>query len=196
VKATVPELVSAFQQQEQVESNGASTAPKQQQQQQQAAYCQLLQTLDMQASSAIDTALEEFVELTEPAVARVLSQELPPGEGLFIGNSMPIRDLDMYGMPAKREMHAEVVETNQKGASTEWSPQGVVQAGVGAPVAANRGASGIDGVLSTAAGFADGLQRGTTLVVGDISFLHDVNGLNLLRSGTFFIFQKDFSSQS
>ncbi len=192
VKATVPELLSAFQQQKDFLCQPAVASTNTEQ----TAYSQLLQKLDTEASTAIDTALSEFYELTEPAVARVLSQELPPGEGLFIGNSMPIRDLDMYGMPAKREMHAEVVETNQKGASTEWSPQGVVQAGVGAPVAANRGASGIDGVLSTAAGFADGLQRGTTLVVGDISFLHDVNGLNLLRSGTFFIFQKDFSSQS
>ena len=49
-------------------------------------------------------------------------------------------------------------------------------------MAANRGASGIDGVLSSAAGFAEGLRRGTTLVVGDVSFLHDVNGLNLLRT--------------
>ena len=56
-------------------------------------------------------------------------------------------------------------------------------AGIGAPTAANRGASGIDGVLSTAVGFADGLGRGATLVVGDLSFLHDINGLNLLRSG-------------
>ena len=54
--------------------------------------------------------------------------------------------------------------------------------GLGAPVAANRGASGIDGVLSTAAGWAEGLGRGATLVVGDVSFLHDVNGLNLLRT--------------
>jgi len=58
-----------------------------------------------------------------------------------------------------------------------------VPSGLGAPVAANRGASGIDGVLSSAAGFAFGLNRGVTLVVGDISFLHDINGLSLLRSG-------------
>ena len=51
-------------------------------------------------------------------------------------------------------------------------------------MAANRGASGIDGVMSSAAGFAAGLGRAVTLVVGDISFLHDVNGLNLLRTGT------------
>ena len=55
--------------------------------------------------------------------------------------------------------------------------------GIGAAVAANRGASGIDGVMSAAAGFAFGLGRGATLLVGDISFLHDVNGLNLLRTG-------------
>lgn len=54
---------------------------------------------------------------------------------------------------------------------------------VGVPVAANRGASGIDGVLSSAAGFAAGLQRPVTLVIGDLSFLHDVNGLSLLRGG-------------
>jgi isochorismate synthase/2-succinyl-5-enolpyruvyl-6-hydroxy-3-cyclohexene-1-carboxylate synthase/2-succinyl-6-hydroxy-2,4-cyclohexadiene-1-carboxylate synthase/O-succinylbenzoate synthase len=54
---------------------------------------------------------------------------------------------------------------------------------VGVPVAANRGASGIDGVLSSAAGFAYGLQRPVTLVIGDLSFLHDVNGLSLLRGG-------------
>ena len=58
-----------------------------------------------------------------------------------------------------------------------------VLSGLAAPVAANRGASGIDGVLSTAAGFAFGLNRAVTLVVGDISFLHDINGLSLLRSG-------------
>ena len=58
-----------------------------------------------------------------------------------------------------------------------------VLSGLAAPVAANRGASGIDGVLSTAAGFAFGLNRAATLVVGDISFLHDINGLSLLRSG-------------
>ena len=57
------------------------------------------------------------------------------------------------------------------------------QAGVGVPIACNRGASGIDGVLSTAAGYAAGLRRGVTLVIGDVSFLHDCNGLSLLRTG-------------
>lgn len=43
--------------------------------------------------------------------------------------------------------------------------------------------SSIDCRCPAAAGFADGLGRGATLVVGDLSFLHDINGLNLLRSG-------------
>lgn len=46
-----------------------------------------------------------------------------------------------------------------------------------------RGASGIDGLISTAAGWAFGLQKAATLLIGDVSFLHDVNGLNLLRTG-------------
>lgn len=48
---------------------------------------------------------------------------------------------------------------------------------------ANRGASGIDGVLSTAAGFAAGMGRPCSLLIGDLSFLHDINGLNMLRGG-------------
>lgn len=141
-------------------------------------YCILLTALDAVASSAIDDMLQSFHDLTEPGVARLLSRELPPGEGLFIGNSMPIRDLDMYGLPAQYGATQTLTKLNES-----LAPQGVVGTGLGAPVGANRGASGIDGVLSTAAGFADGLGRGCTLVVGDISFLHDINGLNLLRSG-------------
>lgn len=90
---------------------------------------------------------------------------------------MPIRDMDMYaaGPPAS---HAAALH-----------PQGVVSVPVGVRVAANRGASGIDGVVSTAAGYAAGLGRSTTLVIGDVSFVHDSNGLGLLRSGTACSFQ-------
>lgn len=48
-------------------------------------------------------------------------------------------------------------------------------------VSGNRGASGIDGVVSAAAGFAAGLERPVTLLIGDVSFSHDSNGLLLLR---------------
>jgi len=66
---------------------------------------------------------------------------------------MPVRDLDTY-------------------AATD---------GVPAPVAANRGASGIDGTVATAAGFARGLGRPVTLLIGDLALLHDLNSLAMLR---------------
>jgi 2-succinyl-5-enolpyruvyl-6-hydroxy-3-cyclohexene-1-carboxylate synthase len=119
--------------------------------------------LDSVVQNVVAQVTSEHNCMTEVHIAKVVSECLPLGHGLFIGNSMPIRDLDMFGGPRKALQSKEPL---------------------GAPVAANRGASGIDGVLSTAAGFADGLGRKCTLVVGDISFLHDVNGLNLLRTGT------------
>ncbi|MFQ5853823.1 MAG: thiamine pyrophosphate-dependent enzyme, partial [Candidatus Binatia bacterium] len=54
--------------------------------------------------------------------------------------------------------------------------------GPAALVASNRGASGIDGVLATATGFALGLKRPVTVLIGDLAFLHDINSLYLLRS--------------
>lgn len=85
---------------------------------------------------------------------------------------MPIRDMDSFG-------GAQWKWTKASGDSMNHIDQGL-----GAPIAANRGASGIDGVISTAAGYAFGLRKAVTLVIGDVSFLHDVNGLNLLRTGT------------
>lgn len=87
--------------------------------------------------------------LTEPRVARLVSRSLPVGGALFAGNSMPIRELDRW-------------------AASDGAP--VV-------VGANRGASGIDGLMATATGFARGLGRPTTLLLGDQSFAHDVGAL-------------------
>ena len=92
-------------------------------------------------------------EPNEPLVARVLSQNVPQGHGLVVASSMPVRDLDTY-------------------AATSGAP---------VPVAANRGASGIDGTVATAAGFARGLGRPVTLLIGDLALLHDLNSLAMLR---------------
>ena len=92
-------------------------------------------------------------EPNEPLVARVLSRNIPPDHGLVVASSMPVRDLDTY-------------------AAADGAP---------VPVAANRGASGIDGTVATAAGFARGFGRPVTLLIGDLALLHDLNSLAMLR---------------
>ncbi len=130
-------------------------------------------------------ALGVLPVLSEPGVARTVSQLLPHGHALFLGNSMPIRDMDMYAQPRTHDAPPAQLGSSSSVAQQQRQQRQRARRGDGAPLrtAANRGASGIDGVLSTAAGFAEGLARPTTLVVGDLSFLHDSNGLNMLRGG-------------
>ncbi|MGH3147345.1 MAG: 2-succinyl-5-enolpyruvyl-6-hydroxy-3-cyclohexene-1-carboxylic-acid synthase [Rubrobacter sp.] len=101
----------------------------------------------------LDGALYATTGLSEPLVARLVSRNIPADHGLVVASSMPIRDVDTY-------------------AATDGAP---------VPVAANRGASGIDGTVATAAGFAMGLGKPVTLLIGDLALLHDLNSLALLR---------------
>jgi 2-succinyl-5-enolpyruvyl-6-hydroxy-3-cyclohexene-1-carboxylate synthase len=79
---------------------------------------------------------------------------LPDDSGLFLANSMPVRDADGCGITGPQSIHVGV----------------------------NRGASGIDGNIATAVGFANGLGKRTTLLIGDLAFVHDVNSLLLARN--------------
>ncbi|WP_026584957.1 2-succinyl-5-enolpyruvyl-6-hydroxy-3-cyclohexene-1-carboxylic-acid synthase [Bacillus sp. J33] len=92
--------------------------------------------------------INEVDELSEGKLFYQLSELLPEGSTLFVGNSMPIRDLDTF------------FHFNQKGIR----------------VMANRGANGIDGTVSTALGAA-ALSPPLYLVLGDLTFFHDLNGL-------------------
>jgi 2-succinyl-5-enolpyruvyl-6-hydroxy-3-cyclohexene-1-carboxylate synthase len=83
---------------------------------------------------------------SEPAVVRALSQHLGDDEVLVASSSMPIRDLEWFGGPCQ------------------------------ALVASNRGANGIDGVVSTAFGMA-AAGKSVTCLVGDLAFLYDVSAL-------------------
>ena len=74
---------------------------------------------------------------------------------LWLGSSLPVRDLDRYAAFAE--------------------PQGVVR------ILSNRGASGIDGVLSSAAGAASTTAGRCIAYVGDLTFLHDLNGLAAVK---------------
>ncbi len=85
---------------------------------------------------------------TEPAVARRVVETLASGSTLVVSSSMPVRDVEWYSAP-RPDMR----------------------------VVANRGANGIDGVVSTAVGVALGGGGPTTLLIGDLAFLHDANGL-------------------
>jgi 2-succinyl-5-enolpyruvyl-6-hydroxy-3-cyclohexene-1-carboxylate synthase len=85
---------------------------------------------------------------TEPGAARAVVRGVGAGTTLVVSSSMPIRDVERYAVP-RREVR----------------------------VVANRGANGIDGVVSTAVGVAVGSRAPTALLIGDVAFLHDSNGL-------------------
>jgi 2-succinyl-5-enolpyruvyl-6-hydroxy-3-cyclohexene-1-carboxylate synthase len=114
------------------------------------------------ASDKLGFAITNFLktpQLTEPLIARTISELIPHQHGLWVGNSMPIRDLDMYGVgKVDRENHAEILR-----------------------IGANRGTSGIEGAIASATGFAVGLQAPVTAIVGDLSSLYDLNSFALLQ---------------
>jgi 2-succinyl-5-enolpyruvyl-6-hydroxy-3-cyclohexene-1-carboxylate synthase len=110
---------------------------------------------DAAATGAAAAALEGWRggELSEPEVARELVAALPGGALLWCGNSLSVRDIDL-----------------------------ALSAGTGARMMASRGASGIDGTFSTAAGAAlahAARHHGAVAfaLIGDLSLLHDAPGL-------------------
>ncbi|HWP61957.1 MAG TPA: 2-succinyl-5-enolpyruvyl-6-hydroxy-3-cyclohexene-1-carboxylic-acid synthase [Candidatus Binatia bacterium] len=104
--------------------------------------------LDRRAAAALAGAVAGLGEAFEGEVFVDLAERLPEGTIVYVGNSMPVRDLDAY-LPLA-------------GASLRWL--------------GNRGASGIDGVVSSALGAAAGGDP-VLAVVGDLSFLHDLNAI-------------------
>ncbi len=104
---------------------------------------------ERRAQEALDAAIADLPDPTEPGTARSLVASLPEGSTLVVSSSMPARDVEWYGRPR-----------------------------TGLRVLSNRGANGIDGVTSTAVGVAVANQgHPTALLIGDIAFLHDANGL-------------------
>jgi 2-succinyl-5-enolpyruvyl-6-hydroxy-3-cyclohexene-1-carboxylate synthase len=83
-------------------------------------------------------------------VVHDLMADIPAESTLFVGNSLPVRLLDQFGQPTTKRIHAF----------------------------ANRGASGIDGNLSTALGLGKARpDHPLVALVGDVTFYHDMNGL-------------------
>lgn len=101
---------------------------------------------------AVDKAVSATVDgeaLSEPGIARAVMAELGADDTVFCSSSMPVRDVEWFA-PA-----------------THSAPR----------VLANRGANGIDGVVSSVLGAAVGTSGRTIGLIGDLAFLHDLSGL-------------------
>lgn len=109
----------------------------------------LWQRLNRGARGVLDGALAALDEPFEGRVLRQLADLLPADASLYVGNSMPVRDMDTFFPTVPKRMR----------------------------VFGNRGAAGIDGVTSSALGVAAVTDEPTVLVLGDLSFYHDLNGL-------------------
>ncbi|MCX6174692.1 MAG: 2-succinyl-5-enolpyruvyl-6-hydroxy-3-cyclohexene-1-carboxylic-acid synthase [Ignavibacteriales bacterium] len=86
----------------------------------------------------------------EGRIANELIKSLPKKSNLMISNSLPIRDIDFFASSNNKNIN----------------------------IFSNRGASGIDGINSTALGIAKTSKEPTYLLIGDLAFYHDMNGLH------------------
>ena len=104
------------------------------------------------AARTAANALLDASGLSEPVTAQLVSAFAERPVGLFLASSMPVRDVDTFATPLAVDL----------------------------PRAANRGASGIDGTIASAAGYAAGLACPVLVLLGDLALIHDLNSLGQL----------------
>ncbi len=107
---------------------------------------------DESARGALADFFSESTRLTEPGLVWEIASFLSEEWAVFLANSMPIRDANQFFLPADRC----------------------------GPLFGNRGVSGIDGNIATAAGIAQGGGWPVLALLGDLAFLHDLNSLSYL----------------
>lgn len=108
-----------------------------------------LRASDERAERALADALAAEDALFEPRAVRELAELLPADTLLYVASSMPIRDLDAFLPCSDQPLR----------------------------VLCNRGANGIDGLVSSALGAAHASARPVMLLIGDVALAHDVSGL-------------------
>ena len=117
-------------------------------------WLRFLKKCSTSVGQVLNVQLNRNNQLSEPAIARSISQHIPEGHSLFLASSLPIREVDMFADPE----------------------------GNSVSISANRGVSGIDGTIASALGYARGNKQPLTLLIGDLAFLHDLNSLSILST--------------
>lgn len=92
--------------------------------------------------------------LSFPKISKTILDNIDNHAILYLGNSTAVRSFDSY-----------FSYTNKKSLT----------------IATNRGVSGIEGMLASTVGLIDGLKKTAYLIIGDISFLHDLNSIYFLK---------------
>jgi 2-succinyl-5-enolpyruvyl-6-hydroxy-3-cyclohexene-1-carboxylate synthase len=114
----------------------------------------LVRQLESVAAAVTTSLVDVGSALDEPGLARLVTQAARPGSFVFVGNSMPIRDVDRFGAPLLD----------------------------GVELLVNRGVAGIDGNLATALGASLASKRPGLVLLGDLAALHDLSGLAAIAS--------------
>ncbi|GGG30470.1 2-succinyl-5-enolpyruvyl-6-hydroxy-3-cyclohexene-1-carboxylate synthase [Lysinibacillus alkalisoli] len=97
--------------------------------------------------------ISQYEGTDEGAVVADILKNLPNGSDIFVSNSMPIRDIDTFFLETTKDIK----------------------------IYANRGANGIDGIISTALGMSATTSRPMHVLIGDLALLHDSNGFIATR---------------
>jgi 2-succinyl-5-enolpyruvyl-6-hydroxy-3-cyclohexene-1-carboxylate synthase len=112
--------------------------------------------MDKTASEIKHEIIDKSLFPNESRIITELLKEIPNGSSLMVSNSIPIRDLDLAASLMNKKVK----------------------------VFHNRGASGIDGIISTALGIAKSSKYKTYLLIGDLAFYYDINSLLIAQKNS------------